>query len=108
VLGGLRRAGVVFLALAVAFCGLSFLVEFWSYKVSLDGDALLISRFSKQVRVSLVWIVQVTGGWKSISIVFDRDTGLGTRIKFMVPPFFGPGQEQPLVVELRALAGLPR
>jgi hypothetical protein len=107
-LTGPREFGLLFLGAAAVVFGLSFISELWFYKVTLDGDALLISRFSRHVRVPLLWIVGVTGSLRSISIVFDRDTGLGTRINFSVPPFFGPGKEQPLIAELRELAGLPK
>jgi len=110
ILAGLYSAGVIVLAFVAANYSFNFLRELRFCRVSIEGDALLISKFSRQVRVPLLWIVDVHANHRHwISIVFDRDIGLGTRIKFI--PFtrlVGFDQEHPFVTELRQLAGLSK
>jgi len=110
ILAGLHSAGVIVLAFVAANYGFNFLWELRFCRVSLDGDALLISKFSREVRVPLLWIVEVYGIQRHwIRIVFDRDIGFGTRIKFIpLTRLVGLDQEHPFVAELRQLAGLSK
>jgi len=77
--------------------------------VELDGNDLLISYFSQQIRVPLSTVSEVRGGrgGKSpIKIIFRTDTDFGQSIEFLPPHVYSmmwPWTPHPLVMELREL-----
>ena len=80
-------------------------------RVRLDGGALLVSNYRREIRVPLTQVVRITQKrWPSapITVDFRFETPLGKRITFLPPDHFRSSlwHEDPLVGELRALAGL--
>ncbi len=81
-------------------------------RVDLDGDELLIANRSGDLRVPLSQVSAVRcTRWmntKDITIVFDRDIGIGSEVRFMPRAVLGIASfaEHPLALELRQLAGL--
>jgi hypothetical protein len=109
---GFSRAGGRALPL-VAPLGVVVVVSiYWYYvrlkKVSIDSDGLVISNYTRELRVPWRDIVKVTGSrWEKthhVTVTFDRDTSFGTSIIFMPKfRFLWPGQEHPVAQELRDL-----
>jgi hypothetical protein len=78
-------------------------------RVSIDGGELIVSNYAKEVRVPLSGIRRVSEGRfqspRTIRVVFDADSGLGTTIMFMPPMgFVWPWQEHPVATQLRKLS----
>jgi hypothetical protein len=79
-------------------------------KVLLDGNDLIISNYSRQVRVSLRHVTRISEGRfanpRCIRVAFDERIGFGTRMSFMPEQrFLWPWQEHPTARELRRSTG---
>ena len=95
---------------------LCFTVVLWTVarlkRVRLESGALLVSNYLREIRVPLTQVMRITQNrWlngQPITIRFRVETPFGTRITFLPPSRFRLAlwQEDPLVGELRALAGL--
>ncbi len=77
-------------------------------KVVLDGDDLIVSSVSREIRVPLRRITSVTASRMTnpprITLKFDGDIGFGRSVIFMPPTkFLWPFQEHPMAEELREI-----
>ena len=77
-------------------------------KVAINADGLVVSNYSREIRVPWGSISDVAGSRMinppHITVTFDHDMGFGTSIIFMPPVrFLWPFQEHPAAQELRDL-----
>ena len=110
---GLRLAGTrvlpIFAPVGVLVAASIYWFQIRLKKVAIDQDGLVISNYVREVRVPWRDVTKVSGNrWEKthqVTIAFDRDIGFGASIAFM-PRFrlLWPGQEHPIVQELRDLA----
>jgi hypothetical protein len=83
-------------------------------RVAIDGDSILISNYSREVRLPLSAIIDVRENrWiklHPVTIVFDRETPWGSNIKFMprLRWFAFSWMSHPVVTELRDRAAAAR
>lgn len=81
-------------------------------RVRLDGDTLLVSNYLREIRVPLTQVVHITQNrWvngRPITVQCRVETPFGRRITFVPRSRFylAPWNEDPLVGELRTLAGI--
>ncbi len=106
------------IAILVIAIGFAFVYGlYWSFKlkrVAVDGGAIYISNYSREVRLPLAAIVGVTENrllkFHPVTIAFDADTPWGRKIKFMpkIRFFSFTFFSHPVVRELRDMADAAR